>query len=98
MRYDKLVRGRTVSYHPQGVAIPARCPRGGFPFRAVLHFQDGDTIAIDVAARTLNIEVPADTLKQRLAGWKAPAPRYTTGVLAKYAKLVSSASTGAVTG
>jgi hypothetical protein len=42
--YDKLVRGRTVSYHPQGVAIPAKCPRGGFPFRAVLHFQDGDTV------------------------------------------------------
>jgi dihydroxy-acid dehydratase len=68
--------------------------RGG-PIAAV---RDGDTIVIDVAARTLNVDVPADTLRERLAAWKAPAPRYTTGVLAKYAKLVSSASTGAVTG
>jgi hypothetical protein len=44
LRYEKVVHERTVDYHPQGVAIPARCPRGGFPFRAVLHFQDGDTV------------------------------------------------------
>jgi hypothetical protein len=44
LRYEKVVHERTVNYHPQGVAIPARCPRGGFPFRAVLHFQDGDTV------------------------------------------------------
>jgi hypothetical protein len=42
--YEKLVHERAVSYHPHGVAIPARCPRSGFPFRAVLHFQDGDTV------------------------------------------------------
>jgi hypothetical protein len=42
--YEKVVHERTVDYHPHGVAIPARCPRGGFPFRAVLHFQDGDTV------------------------------------------------------
>jgi hypothetical protein len=44
LRYEKTVHERTVGYHPQGVAIPAKCPRGGFPFRAVLHFQDGDTV------------------------------------------------------
>jgi hypothetical protein len=42
--YEKVAHEHTVSYHPQGVAIPARCPRGGFPFRAVLHFQNGDTV------------------------------------------------------
>ncbi len=45
LRYEKVVHERTVGYHPQGVAIPAKCPRGGFPFRAVLRFQDGDTVA-----------------------------------------------------
>jgi hypothetical protein len=44
LRYERVVHERTVDYHPQGVAIPARCPQGGFPFRAVLHFQDGDTV------------------------------------------------------
>jgi hypothetical protein len=44
LRYEKVVHERTVDYHPQGVAIPARCPREGFPFRAVLRFQDGDTV------------------------------------------------------
>jgi hypothetical protein len=41
--YDKRVHGRIVGYHPQGVAIPTKCPRGGFPFAATLRFQDGDT-------------------------------------------------------
>jgi len=67
----------------------------GGPIAAV---REGDIIAIDVPSRTLNIEVSADTLKERMIEWKKPAPRYTTGVLAKYARLVSSASTGAVTG
>ncbi len=44
LHYDKVMHERTVEYHPQGVAIPARCPRGGFPFRAVLRFQNGDTV------------------------------------------------------
>jgi dihydroxy-acid dehydratase len=42
--------------------------------------------------------VADNTLKERLAGWRAPKPRYPTGVLGKYARLVSSASMGAVTG
>jgi dihydroxy-acid dehydratase len=87
-RFSGATRGFCIGH------IAPEAFRGG-PMAAI---KDGDTIAIDVASRTLNIEVPADTLKGRLAAWKAPAPRYTTGVLAKYAKLVSSASTGAVTG
>jgi dihydroxy-acid dehydratase len=43
------------------------------------------------------MQVPAETIRQRMAAWKAPAPRYTTGVFAKYCALVSSASEGAVT-
>jgi dihydroxy-acid dehydratase len=59
--------------------------------------EEGDTISIDVDARTLDLEVDAVTLQQRIARWIAPKPRYATGVLAKYAALVSSASLGAVT-
>lgn len=56
--------------------------------------RDGDKITFDVSARRLDLE--AD-IEERRAQWKPPAPRYTTGVMAKYAKLVSSASEGAVT-
>ncbi len=59
--------------------------------------EEGDPIVIDVDARRLDLDVPADILEQRRGRWTAPAPRYTTGVLAKYAALVSSASEGAVT-
>jgi len=59
---------------------------------------DGDRIVIDVAAHTIDLDVPADELARRRADWKAPAPKYTTGVLAKYAKLAAGAERGAVTG
>ncbi len=59
--------------------------------------RNGDTITIDAARRELNLEVPAAQLKARLAKWKQPKPRYTRGVLAKYASHVTSASQGAVT-
>jgi dihydroxy-acid dehydratase len=59
--------------------------------------RDGDTIAIDAEKRTLTLEVSKAELKRRLDAWKAPKPRYTRGVLAKYARQVSSASLGAVT-
>ena len=59
--------------------------------------QDGDTIEFDIEARELRVELSDDEIAARLAGWTAPAPRYTTGVFAKYAALVSSASEGAVT-
>jgi dihydroxy-acid dehydratase len=57
--------------------------------------QDGDIITLDVKARRLDVQA---NLEERRGQWKAPAPRYKTGVMAKYAKLVSSASEGAVTG
>jgi dihydroxy-acid dehydratase len=59
--------------------------------------QEGDAITIDAPARTLQLNVADDELARRRAAWQPPAPRYTRGVLAKYAKLVSSSSLGAVT-
>jgi dihydroxy-acid dehydratase len=59
--------------------------------------EEGDEIVIDVDAARLDLAVPADVLEQRRGRWTAPSPRYTGGVMAKYAALVSSASEGAVT-
>jgi len=59
--------------------------------------EEGDTIVVDVDAKELNLEVPPDELERRRARWSPPPPRYTSGVMAKYAALVSSASQGAVT-
>jgi len=59
--------------------------------------QGGDIVVLDVGARELRAELSADELAERLRGWTQPAPRYATGALAKYARLVSSASEGAVT-
>jgi dihydroxy-acid dehydratase len=58
---------------------------------------DGDRIVVDVPARTVDLMVDADTLARRRVDWKLPHPRYTSGVLAKYAKLVTGAERGAVT-
>ena len=52
---------------------------------------------IDVPSRTVDLLVDDDTLARRRADWKLPEPRYTTGVLAKYAKLVTGAERGAIT-
>ncbi len=59
--------------------------------------KNGDTITIDAEKRELNLEVSSAEIKKRLKAWKRPAPRYTTGVLAKYAAHVTPACTGAVT-
>jgi dihydroxy-acid dehydratase len=59
--------------------------------------QEGDLINIDINAKKLEVELREATLSQRLDAWKLPPPRYKTGVFAKYAALVSSASSGAVT-
>ena len=59
--------------------------------------RDGDIIRFDVKKRVLEVEISNDVLRQRMAEWKAPQPRYMTGVFAKYATLVSSASQGAIT-
>ncbi|MGD1024569.1 MAG: dihydroxy-acid dehydratase [Candidatus Sulfotelmatobacter sp.] len=66
----------------------------GGPIGAV---RDGDMIRFDVKTRTLEVEISAEVLRQRMQEWKPPQPRYSTGVFAKYAALVSSASQGAIT-
>ena len=66
----------------------------GGPIAAVA---EGDMITLDVESRRLDVEVSDAVLQARLARWQPPAPRYTSGVMAKYAALVSSASAGAVT-
>jgi dihydroxy-acid dehydratase len=59
--------------------------------------EEGDQIVIDVDRKALDLDVPPDEIERRLAAWRPRPPNYTTGVLAKYAALVGSASTGAVT-
>jgi dihydroxy-acid dehydratase len=66
----------------------------GGPLAAV---REGDSILIDVENRRLDLEAGEAEIKARLAAWTAPPPNYTSGVFAKYARLVSSASEGAVT-
>ncbi len=73
--------------------IAPEAARGG-PLAAV---EEGDTVVIDVDARELRVELPDGELERRLESWVAPPSRYASGVLAKYAALVSSASDGAVT-
>jgi dihydroxy-acid dehydratase len=60
--------------------------------------QDGDTIEFDIPARKLDLLLSGEEIQRRLAQWRPPVPNYTTGVMAKYARLVSSAAQGAVTG
>jgi dihydroxy-acid dehydratase len=74
--------------------VAPEAARGG-PIAAV---RDGDRIVFDIAARHLHLEVADDEIARRLAAWTPPAPAFTSGVMAKYARLVSSASEGAVTG
>ncbi len=64
---------------------------------AIALVEEGDSITIDAPARLLQLNISESELARRHANWQPPAPRYTKGVLAKYAKLVSSSSLGAVT-
>lgn len=59
--------------------------------------KNGDPISIDATNRVLTLGIPQADIDKRLAKWKVPAPKYTRGVLAKYARSVKSASLGAVT-
>jgi dihydroxy-acid dehydratase len=74
--------------------VAPEAARGG-PIAAV---REGDRISFDITARSLRFDVSDDELQRRLAVWTPPAPAFTSGVMAKYARLVSSASEGAVTG
>jgi dihydroxy-acid dehydratase len=91
-----LVTDGRFSGATRGFMVGHVCPeasRGG-PIAALA---EGDVVTIDVEARELRAELSDDELERRLADWSPPAPRYVSGVLAKYATLVSSASEGAVT-
>jgi dihydroxy-acid dehydratase len=66
----------------------------GGPIAAIA---DGDTIVFDIAGRKLDVALSDAQIEERLASWKPPAPRFSSGVMAKYALLVSSAAIGAVT-
>jgi dihydroxy-acid dehydratase len=74
--------------------VAPEAARGG-PIAAV---RDGDRITVDIAARELRLDIAEGELRRRLAAWTPPAPAFASGVMAKYARLVSSASEGAVTG
>ncbi len=67
----------------------------GGPIAAI---REGDTIVFDIPNRRLDVELSDEELSARMAAWRPPAPRYTSGVMAKYARLVASASEGAITG
>jgi dihydroxy-acid dehydratase len=74
--------------------VAPEAPHGG-PIAAV---RDGDTVIFDVAKRELNLELSDEEIAERLRDYEPPAPQYVNGVLGKYARLVGSASEGAVTG
>ena len=86
-RFSGATRGFSIGHIAPEAAV-------GGPLAAV---QDGDTVRIDVAERTLEVDLSDAELEQRLDDWSPPAPQYTTGVLAKYAVLFGSAADGAVT-
>jgi dihydroxy-acid dehydratase len=86
-RFSGATRGFMVGH------VAPEAANGG-PIAAVV---EGDTIHIDITARKIELEVAAETVRERLARWKAPEPLYRTGVFAKYAALVCSAADGAVT-
>ena len=79
----------------RGAAIGHVSPEAmqGGPLAAVT---EGDTISIDIPARTISLDIPDDELNHRLSAWKQPALKITKGYLARYARHVSSASRGAI--
>jgi dihydroxy-acid dehydratase len=88
---DGRFSGATHGLMAGHVAPEAAC-RG--PIAAV---RDGDIVVVDINARQLTVEISPEEMAARLAQWQPPAPRYKTGVMAKYANAVSSAATGATT-
>ena len=86
-RFSGATRGLMVGHVAPEAAL-------GGPIAAI---REGDKITIDTKTRKLDIEISDAEIERRMAEWKAPAPRYKTGVFAKYAALVTSASEGAIT-
>ncbi len=86
-RFSGATRGLMIGHVAPEAAL-------GGPLAAV---RDGDMIVIDIDARKLDVELSAEEIAERMRVWRAPEPRYKSGVFAKYAAQVSSASEGAVT-
>jgi dihydroxy-acid dehydratase len=86
-RFSGATRGFCVGHVAPEAAV-------GGPIAAV---EEGDTIYLDIAKRIIDLDVPKATLEARLQKWKAPEPRYRSGVFAKYVALVGSAAEGALT-
>ncbi len=86
-RFSGATRGLCVGHMAPEAAV------GG----SLAAVREGDIIVIDITNRKIDVELSDDEIKARLAGWTAPAPRYTHGVFHKYAALVTSASEGAIT-
>jgi dihydroxy-acid dehydratase len=73
--------------------VAPEAARGG-PIAAV---QNGDIVTFDVASRRLDVDLPDEVIRERVAAYKVPEPKYTTGVIGKYARHVGSAAEGALT-
>ena len=86
-RFSGATRGFMVGHVAPEAAV-------GGPIAAV---REGDPITIDVQSRHINLDIPPAELALRLSDFKRPEPKYATGVMAKYAALVGSASDGAIT-
>ena len=86
-RFSGATRGLMV-----GHAAPEAAVGGPMAF-----VREGDIITLDIPGRRLEVAVSEEEMEQRRQGWQPPPPTYTTGALAKYARLVSTASEGAVT-
>jgi dihydroxy-acid dehydratase len=86
-RFSGATRGLMVGHVSPEAAV------GG----PVALINNGDIIELDINKRSLTVEVSPEEFERRRAGWKAPSPKYTAGVFAKYASLVSSAAEGAIT-
>jgi dihydroxy-acid dehydratase len=86
-RFSGATRGLMVGH------VAPEAASGG-PIAAI---EEGDTIVIDIEGRRLDLELPAAAINERLSRWHAPEPNYKSGVFAKYAAMVASASEGAIT-
>ena len=87
-RFSGATRGLMVGH------VAPEAAKGG----AIAAIRDGDEVTIDVDGRTLDVALSDEAIASRIAAYEQPAPAYDSGVMAKYAATVSSASTGAITG